>query len=270
MASLSEFDREQTILLDLDEHGRVEVGELAARFGVSAVTIRKDLENLERRSMLKRIRGGALVAERTDEGAFEFRQRVAAKAKRAIARRAAELVRPGDVIAIDSSTTCFYLAEEIAVHRPAHRHHERAARVGLPAGELDRDGHHAGRGPAPGLGVDGRVLRRGARRPRAGRHRVLRAGGLSLRAGPARHHPRGGARQGGPRRGVPHRLRPLRLHRRSSGSGPTRSSPSSGSPASSPTPGSRPPSSRPGPTPASPGRSSTLMRCPPPAAGHRA
>ncbi len=114
MASLSEFDREQAILLELDEQGRVEVGALSTRFGVSAVTIRKDLENLERRAMLRRIRGGALVAQRTDEGAFEFRQRVAAKAKRAIARRAASMVGPGDVIAMDSSTTCFYLAEEIA------------------------------------------------------------------------------------------------------------------------------------------------------------
>ena len=113
MASLSEFDREQAILLDLDEHGRVEVGALSSRFGVSTVTIRKDLENLERRSMLRRIRGGALVAQRSDEGAFEFRQRVAAKAKRAIAKRAAQLVSPGDVIAMDSSTTCFYLANEL-------------------------------------------------------------------------------------------------------------------------------------------------------------
>lgn len=113
MASLSEFDREQAILVDLDEHGRVEVGELSRRFGVSAVTVRKDLESLERRSMLRRIRGGALVAQRTDEGAFEFRQRVAAKAKRAIARRAATLVQPGDVIALDSSSTCFYLAEQL-------------------------------------------------------------------------------------------------------------------------------------------------------------
>ena len=113
MASLSEFDREQAILVELDDHGRVEVNQLSTRFGVSAVTIRKDLENLERRAMLRRIRGGALVTERTDEGAFEFRQRVAAKAKRAIARRAATLIRPGDVIAMDSSTTCFYLAEEI-------------------------------------------------------------------------------------------------------------------------------------------------------------
>ena len=114
MASLSEFDREQAILVDLDEHGRVEVGELSSRFGVSTVTIRKDLENLERRSMLRRIRGGALLAQRSDEGTFEFRQRVAAKAKRAIARRAAQLVSPGDVIAMDSSTTCFYLANELA------------------------------------------------------------------------------------------------------------------------------------------------------------
>ncbi|MGI8492443.1 MAG: DeoR/GlpR family DNA-binding transcription regulator [Acidimicrobiales bacterium] len=113
MASLSEFDREQAILLELDQHGRVVVAELSIRFGVSAVTIRKDLENLERRSMLRRIRGGALVAQRSDEGAFEFRQRVAPRAKRAIARRAAELVHPGDVIAMDSSTTCFYLAEEL-------------------------------------------------------------------------------------------------------------------------------------------------------------
>lgn len=118
MASLSEFDREQAILLDLDEHGRVEVGALAARFGVSAVTVRKDLENLERRSMLRRIRGGALVAPRSDEGAFEFRQRVAPKAKRAIARHAAGLVRPGDVIAMDSSTTCYYLAEELTGIQP--------------------------------------------------------------------------------------------------------------------------------------------------------
>ncbi|WP_052589234.1 DeoR/GlpR family DNA-binding transcription regulator [Luteipulveratus mongoliensis] len=118
MASLSEFDREQAILLELDENGRVEVSALAQRFGVSAVTVRKDLESLERRSMLRRIRGGALVAPRSDEGAFEFRHRVAPRAKRAIAQRAASLVQPGDVIVMDSSTTCFYLAEELVDIQP--------------------------------------------------------------------------------------------------------------------------------------------------------
>jgi len=118
VASLSEFDREQAILLELDEEGRVEVGSLSSRFGVSAVTVRKDLESLERRSMLRRIRGGALVAPRSDEGAFEFRQRLAPRAKRAIARHAAQLVRPGDVIAMDSSTTAYYLAEELVDIEP--------------------------------------------------------------------------------------------------------------------------------------------------------
>lgn len=118
MASLSEFDREQAILLELDEHGRVEVNALSTRFGVSAVTVRKNLESLEGRSMLRRIRGGALVSPRSDEGAFEFRHRIASKAKRAIARHAAKFVRPGDVIAMDSSTTCYYLAEELVDIQP--------------------------------------------------------------------------------------------------------------------------------------------------------
>ena len=118
MASLGEFDREQAILVELDEQGRVEVSALASRFGVSTVTVRKDLESLERRAMLRRIRGGALVAPRSDEGAFEFRQRVAARAKRAIARHAATFVRPGDVIVLDSSTTCYYLAEELVDVEP--------------------------------------------------------------------------------------------------------------------------------------------------------
>lgn len=149
MASLSEFDREQAILLELETHGRVEVGDLSSRFGVSAVTIRKDLERLDRRSMLHRIRGGALVAERTDEGSFDFRQRVAARAKRAIAQQAATLVRPGDVIAIDSSTTCFYLAEELTHSSPltvitnglrasAHLLTHSTATVIMPGGVLRR------------------------------------------------------------------------------------------------------------------------------------
>lgn len=117
MASLDEFDREQAILLELDSVGRVVVSELAQRFGVSAVTIRKDLDALERRSMLRRVRGGAVGAGTTDEGAFEMRLRRATRAKQAIAREVAPLVRHGDVIAMDSSTTCYYLAQELLDRR---------------------------------------------------------------------------------------------------------------------------------------------------------
>lgn len=117
MAGIDEFEREQEILLALETAGRVQVAELAARFGVSAVTVRKDLDALERRSLLRRIRGGAVSAGNTDEGAWAMRVRHGVEAKQAIARAAASLVHSGDVIALDSSTTAYHLAREILDRR---------------------------------------------------------------------------------------------------------------------------------------------------------
>jgi DeoR/GlpR family transcriptional regulator of sugar metabolism len=117
VASLDEFSREQAILAALRSSGRVGVGELASRLGVSTVTVRKDLDALERRSLLKRVRGGAVGVGASDEGAFEMRLRDSRESKQAIAKAAAALVHDGDVIAIDSSTTTFYLAREILDRR---------------------------------------------------------------------------------------------------------------------------------------------------------
>jgi DeoR/GlpR family transcriptional regulator of sugar metabolism len=117
VASLDEFAREQAILTALRASGQVSVNDLAAQFGVSAVTVRKDLAALEGRSLVRRVRGGAVGVGATDEGAFEMRLRHARAAKQAIARAAAALVRDRDVIAIDASTTTYYLAHEILDRR---------------------------------------------------------------------------------------------------------------------------------------------------------
>jgi DeoR/GlpR family transcriptional regulator of sugar metabolism len=117
MASVDEFAREQAILDALRSTGHVSVNELAGDFRVSVVTVRKDLEALERRSLLRRVRGGAVGVDASDEGTFETRMRHSTRTKQAIARSAAALVRDGDVIAIDSSTTCFYLAQELLGRR---------------------------------------------------------------------------------------------------------------------------------------------------------
>lgn len=105
--------REELILQELRDTGRVHVKDLAHRLSVSEVTIRKDLDILEDRSLLRRVRGGAVPSSRGEEGSFVDRVRVDAAAKRAIAREVAELVQDGDSIAIDSSSTSYYLAEEL-------------------------------------------------------------------------------------------------------------------------------------------------------------
>lgn len=117
MEPLDEFSREQAILLELESAGRVSVNDLAARFGVSTVTVRKDLDALERRSLLRRIRGGAVSTGGSDEGAWSMRARHSLDAKQAIAKAVAPMVRNGDVIALDSSTTCYALAQELLDRR---------------------------------------------------------------------------------------------------------------------------------------------------------
>jgi DeoR family transcriptional regulator of aga operon len=117
LSGIGEHERAQQVLQLLDIGGRVSVTDLSARFGVSAVTVRKDLESLERRHLLRRVRGGAVAADGGDEGAFEMRLRLQTGRKQAIAESAARLVRDGDAIALDCSTTCYYLAERIRDRR---------------------------------------------------------------------------------------------------------------------------------------------------------
>lgn len=108
--------RDSRILDALDQHGAVQVADLARELGVSEVTIRKDLDALAERDLLRRTRGGAVSPERGDEGAFDDRMRRESEAKRAIAAYAAELVNDGDVIALDTSSTAHFLALEL-LHR---------------------------------------------------------------------------------------------------------------------------------------------------------
>lgn len=105
--------RDERILDLLEGRERVPVVELAEHVGVSEVTIRKDLERLVRSALIERVRGGARL--RTgEEGPLAERLGQRVTAKRAVARRAAELVEREAVIAIDSSSTGYYLALELA------------------------------------------------------------------------------------------------------------------------------------------------------------
>jgi DeoR/GlpR family transcriptional regulator of sugar metabolism len=115
--SLDEHARSEAILSALGANGHVQVNELAQRLEVSTVTIRKDLDALEQRAVLRRVRGGAVPAPVVDEGSFETRLRMRRAEKTAIAQAVAPLVQDGDVIALDSSTSCHYLARELLDRR---------------------------------------------------------------------------------------------------------------------------------------------------------
>lgn len=112
-----EGTREHEILTVLAATGRVEVKAIATRFNVSEVTVRKDLDGLARRSLVRRVRGGAIALDNTDEGAFNIRLRLERDTKLGLAAAAAKLVQDGDTLAIDSSTSCYFLAQQILDRR---------------------------------------------------------------------------------------------------------------------------------------------------------
>lgn len=95
----------------LAEKQAVSIPDLAAMFGVSEMTVRRDLDHLERGGVVRRTHGGALAAERmVFEFDFQARRHANRRAKQAIARRARRLIEPGARIILDTGTTSLELA----------------------------------------------------------------------------------------------------------------------------------------------------------------
>lgn len=107
-------ERQEHIARIVEEHGRVLVADLARRFGVSAVTIRKDLLVLEGEHRLVRTHGGAIANDRSrPELAFEIRERLQPDEKLRIGAAGAALVQDGDSIVMDASTTALSVARHL-------------------------------------------------------------------------------------------------------------------------------------------------------------
>jgi DeoR/GlpR family transcriptional regulator of sugar metabolism len=113
------LERQQHIARLVEEHGRARVADLAARFGVSTVTIRKDLLALEGEGRVVRAHGGALAVERQHaESAFDVRERIRRDEKEQIAEIAASMVTTGESIALDASTTALAMARHLKQRGP--------------------------------------------------------------------------------------------------------------------------------------------------------
>ncbi len=114
MPSLEATFRHQEILEVLRREGQAHVGRLADHFGVSTVTIRTDLEYLERQGLLRRTRGGAVPAEgKRFELPLEETRQLHAREKERIGQHAAALVRDGETVIVDVGSTTTELARAL-------------------------------------------------------------------------------------------------------------------------------------------------------------
>ena len=111
---LSQQGRMQQVLRILETRDSVQVAELAETFSVSEVTVRSDLSTLAEQGLVARVRGGVRTVRQSQaEVGFDQRLRLEVERKRAIARAAAAMVEEGEAVALDASTTAYYLALEL-------------------------------------------------------------------------------------------------------------------------------------------------------------
>lgn len=114
-------ERQQCIRELLDARGMVSIADMAEHLGVSRMTVRRDMQELEQQGLATLVSGGARRVGRIGfELPLEEKRDLRAAEKAAIAERAADLVRPGMAVFFDAGTTCLACAEAIAA-RPELR-----------------------------------------------------------------------------------------------------------------------------------------------------
>lgn len=114
MAETLEHRRLEGVLQLLRDHTSATIPEIASRFGVSEMTIRRDLQKLAEAGHIIRIPGGARI-ERWQgmERTFVERLQKMSPAKSAIGEAAAALIQDGQSVVLDSGTTTLYIARQL-------------------------------------------------------------------------------------------------------------------------------------------------------------
>jgi len=112
----STVSRRIKIIEQLKANGKVDVKELSTALGVTGVTIRNDLEQLEKKNILIRARGGAIKIEQNNHNEdypLSDKQKKNLVEKREIGKKASELITSGNTIILDSGSTIHELAKNL-------------------------------------------------------------------------------------------------------------------------------------------------------------
>ncbi|MEZ2128744.1 MULTISPECIES: DeoR/GlpR family DNA-binding transcription regulator [unclassified Sinorhizobium] len=116
---MSDSDRHRIITDLLRERPFASVRDLQERLGVSAATIRRDIDKLHEIGKARKVYGGISAADgaaanRLSARPYDENRDIAVEAKRAIAETAAGLVRDGDSIIVHAGSTCYQLGIQLA------------------------------------------------------------------------------------------------------------------------------------------------------------
>jgi DeoR/GlpR family transcriptional regulator of sugar metabolism len=111
-------ERRRMIAELLKQQGSVSVAALGEQFGISHMTARRDLSELERRGVARRTHGGAVLpGPSSEEDSFAQRLEVQVAAKERLAAGAVAMLAAGEAVFIDSSTTGYFVARRILRER---------------------------------------------------------------------------------------------------------------------------------------------------------
>jgi DeoR family transcriptional regulator of aga operon len=105
--------RRERMLELIGQHGFMRVGDLSEAFHVSDVTVRTDLDLLDRQQSIRRVHGGAVLGGGMREPSFEEALESSAEEKRRIAETAAGLVESGTSLILDVGTTTTAIARAL-------------------------------------------------------------------------------------------------------------------------------------------------------------
>jgi DeoR/GlpR family transcriptional regulator of sugar metabolism len=153
--------RRASMLERIQRDGGASTAELARDYGVSQITVHRDLERLSRDGLIERVHGGARLpgsGPRALRVPADWVKRLeqSLPEKEAIAARAARFVEDGSTIFVDSSTTCLVLARHLERHPPraltlvtnspaiAGELHAQSIHVIVTPGEVDQTLHMIG------------------------------------------------------------------------------------------------------------------------------
>lgn len=110
----STVERRDSIIQILNKEGKVRVDELSEKFSVTTVTIRNDLDFLEKKGILHRTHGGALIRKNVyEDPTLEEKQKLHSEEKQRIGQKAIEMIEDGDSILLDSGTTTLEISRNI-------------------------------------------------------------------------------------------------------------------------------------------------------------